>query len=122
MKLAPDASAASWLEALAGGSDDFDWDAGNRAKNRKHGVEPRDVEAMFRRPRAIVFAGRIEEPVHTEPRWLVLGKDGTQRRLALILTRRGERVRAISCRPMRPKEKQAYEEAIGQQQQDEGQA
>jgi uncharacterized DUF497 family protein len=115
MKLAPDAFAASWLDALAGKPDDFDWDAGNRDKTRKHGVEPKDVEAMFRRPRVIVFAGRIEQPAHTEPRWLVLGKDGNQRRLALIFTRRGERIRPISCRPMRPKEKRTYEEAIRQQ-------
>jgi len=52
MKLAPDPEAAPWLDGLAGEEKNFDWDAGNRAKNRKHGVEPKDIEAMFRRPRA----------------------------------------------------------------------
>ena len=92
MKLAPDLEAASWLDGLAGEPKDFEWDAGNRAKNRKHEVEPEDVEAMFRRPRFVVFAGRIVAPAYDEPRWLVLGQDGRERRLALVLTRR-----AIAC-------------------------
>ena len=50
MKLAPDLETASWLDALAGEPEDFDWDAGNQAKNRKHRVEPENIEAMFRRP------------------------------------------------------------------------
>ena len=115
MKLAPDLEAASWLDALAGEQEDFDWDAGNQAKNRKHRVEPEDIEAMFCRPRFIVFGGRIVEPAHDEPRWLVLGQDDKQRRLALVLTRRGDRLRPISCRPMRRKERAVYEEAISQQ-------
>src|SRR5271169_2266428 len=115
MKLAPDREVASWLDALAGEPEDFDWDAGNRAKNRKHRVEPENIEAMFRRPRFIVFGGHIVEPAHDEPRWLVLGKDEKRRRLALVLTRRGDRLRPISCRPMRLRERAVYEEAISQQ-------
>ena len=115
MKLAPDLEAASWLDALAGEPENFDWDAGNQAKNRKHRVEPENIEAMFRRPRFIVFGGRIVEPAHDEPRWLVLGQDDKRRRLALVLTRRGDRLRPISCRPMRRQERAVYEEAINQQ-------
>ena len=118
MKLAADVEAASWLDALAGEPEDFDWDAGNRAKNRKHGVEPENIEAMFRRPRFIVFGGRIVEPAHDESHWLVLGQDEKRHRLALILTRRGDRLRPISCRPMRRKERTVYEEAISQQRQE----
>ena len=88
---------------------DFDWDAGNRAKHRKHGVEPTDIEAMFRGP--TVFLGRIIEPAHDEDRWLLLGQESQQRPLALIFTRRGEQLRPISCRPMRVNERKAYEEA-----------
>ena len=112
MRLAADPEAASWLDGLAGRPEEFEWDAGNRGKNRKHGVEPEDIEAMFRRPRFVVFGGRIVEPAHAEPRWLVLGEDGKQRRLALVLTRRDDRIRPISCRPMRPKERKVHEEAI----------
>jgi hypothetical protein len=48
MQLVDDPDAASWLDGLGGTADDFDWDAGNRAKNRKHHVEAVDVEAMLR--------------------------------------------------------------------------
>ena len=110
MRLIEDGEAARWLEQLRGGPEDFEWDAGNCSKNRKHGVEPQDVEAMFGSP--IVFAGRIVEPAHDEPRWLVLGASRRGRRLALILTRRRDRLRPVSCRPMRRNERRVYGEAI----------
>jgi hypothetical protein len=64
MKLVRDPEAAAWLEGLAGETEDFDWDAGNRTKNRKHGVEVEDVEALLGSP--ILFAGRVVEPTHVE--------------------------------------------------------
>jgi uncharacterized DUF497 family protein len=67
---------------------------------------------MFLRP--ILFAGRIIEPSHDEPPWLVLGQDGNGRPLALIFTKRGQRLRAVSRRSMRQKEKKLYEEAIAE--------
>ena len=70
MKLRPDGDAASWLDALAGEREDFDWDTGNQAKNRKHRVEPANIEAMFRRPRFIVFGGRIVERAHDDQQQL----------------------------------------------------
>ncbi len=66
--------------------------------------------------RTMVFAGRIVQAEHAEPRWLVLGEDSRGRRLALIFTRRSEQLRPISCRPMRTKERRLYEEAIAQEQ------
>jgi uncharacterized DUF497 family protein len=71
---------------------------------------PEEVEAILRSP--LLFAGRIVEPEHDEPRWLALGESDRGRRLALIFTRRGAHVRAISCRPMRRNERKLYEEAI----------
>jgi uncharacterized DUF497 family protein len=100
---------AEWLQQLAGEAKDFDWDAGNPAKHRKHAVEPSDVEAMLRR--RTVFIGRIVEPAHDEERWLLLGHESRRRPLALIFTRRGEKLRPVSCRPMRAKERKVYEEA-----------
>jgi uncharacterized DUF497 family protein len=111
MRLTEDPATAAWLENLVGVPDEFDWDPGNRTKNRKHGVDAGDVEAMFLSP--ILFAGRIVEPSHDEPRWLMLGQDASGRSLALIFTIRGRRLRAVSCRSMRPKEKKLYEEVIG---------
>jgi hypothetical protein len=116
MRLAGDAEAAGWLGGLAGTSEEFDWDAGNRTKSRKHGVDRAEVEQLLRHP--FVFEGRIVEPEHDESRWLVLGRTDADRPLALVFTRRGNRLRPISCRPMRKKEKQRYEEAIGNQEDD----
>jgi uncharacterized DUF497 family protein len=110
MRLAEDPAAASWLDQLGGEAEDFEWDVGNRQKLEKHKVDQDDVVSMFRS--SIVFAGRIMEPAHDEPRWLVLGESARGRRLALILTRRGERLRPVSCRPMRRNERKVYEEAI----------
>jgi uncharacterized protein len=117
MRLVDDLEAASWLDQLSGVPEDFEWDAGNRTKHRKHGVEPEDVESMFRSP--LVFAGRITEPIHNEPRWLVLGQNARGRRLALVLTRRDDRLRPVSCRSMRRNERGVYEEAIREKRQDE---
>ena len=110
MRFADDTEAAAWLDALPGILEDFDWDAGNRTKSRKHGVEAAEIEALL--GQAVVLAGRIVEPEHDEPRWLLLGRDRKGRRLALVFTRRGDRLRPISCRPMRRAERQVYEEAI----------
>ncbi len=109
MRLVEDPAAASWLDQLGGEAQDFEWDVGNRPKLEKHQVDQDDVVSMFRS--SIVFAGRIIEPVHDEPRWLVLGKSERGRKLALILTRRGERLRPVSCRLMRRNERKVHEEA-----------
>ena len=85
MELAGDAEAARWLTGLAGATEDFEWDTGSRTKNRKHGVAAEEVEQLFRHP--YVFEGRIVEPAHEEPRWLVLGRTDAGRFLALVLTR-----------------------------------
>ena len=109
MKLSPDSSLDEWLGGLTGAAGQFDWDAGNRSKGQKHGVEASDVESLFRR--TVFLAGRIVEPRHDEPRWLLLGESDAGRRLALIFTRRGNQLRPISCRPMRRNERRLYDEA-----------
>lgn len=113
MRLAADPEAAAWLEGLDGRLEEFDWDAGNRGKTAKHGVETEEVEAILRHP--IVFAGRIAEPRHEESRWLLLGVNEGERPLALVFTRRGNKIRPISCRSMRRKERKLYEDAIAQE-------
>lgn len=105
MRLVDDEPTRRWLEEGPA----YDWDAGNLSKNEKHGVAPGDVEAVVGILPA--FVGRVVEPAHAEPRWLLLGQDAKGRRLALVFTRRGERLRPISCRPMRRNERRLYEEA-----------
>jgi uncharacterized DUF497 family protein len=113
MKLAADPATERWLSGLTGADHEFEWDIGNLSKSRKHGVESGDIQALV--VGDFYFAGRIVEPVHTEQRWLVLGEDAAARRLALVFTRRGDRLRPISCRPMRSKERALYEEARQQE-------
>jgi len=98
-----------WLAGLTGASEEFDWDDGNRSKGQKHEIEPTEVESLFKR--TVFLAGRIIEPAHDEPRWLLLGETDAGRRLALIFTRREERLRPISCRAMRRDERRLYDEA-----------
>lgn len=109
MKISPDGSLDEWLSTIIGAAGQFDWDGGNRAKNRKHGVEPSEVESLFHH--TVFLSGRIVEPTHDEPRWLLLGETDAGRRLALIFTRRGNQLRPISCRPMRRNERKLYDEA-----------
>ncbi len=56
MKISPDGSLDGWLSAIIGAAGQLDWDAGNRVKNRKHGVESSEVESLFHR--TIFLAGR----------------------------------------------------------------
>lgn len=60
---------------------------------------------------AVVFAGRIVEPTHDEARYLLLGVTPGGRHAALIFARRGDKLRPISYRAMRKKEKEAYDAA-----------
>jgi uncharacterized protein len=89
----------------------FDWDAGNRAKCRQHGVSPAEVEALFDRPVLI-----IPDDVHSqsEERLRAIGKTARGRSVFLVFTireRDGRRlIRPISARYMHRKEVESYEE------------
>ena len=103
MKLGPDPDTAAWLA----GSPEFEWDDGNSTKSeRKHAITIAEMESIF--AGRMVFAGRIVEPDRGEPRWLLLGETDTGRPVALVFTRRGERVRPVTCRPMRTNERVFY--------------
>ena len=106
MKLVADPDAAAWLEARPA----LEWDAGNSTKSQtKHGFSTADVESLLDAP--VLFAGRIVEPTHEEARYLLLGVTAGGRRAALVFARRGEKLRPISCRAMRKREKEAYDAA-----------
>ncbi len=61
MKLVADPATERWLIGLTGADHELEWDIGNLTKNRKHGVEPGDVQALVGGD--FYFAGRIVEPV-----------------------------------------------------------
>ncbi|MBK8871265.1 MAG: BrnT family toxin [Elusimicrobia bacterium] len=108
MRLKTDESAAQWLHDFVADPENFDWDEGNIRKNLKHGYSAEQIESLFLQTEYI-FAGKIIEPAHDEWRGLVLGLTEGSRMTALILTRRGEKIRPISCRPMRKDERRFYE-------------
>jgi uncharacterized DUF497 family protein len=95
---------AEWL----GMRPQMEWDAGNSTKSQtKHGFSTADVESIL--DAAVLFAGRIVEPAHDEPRYLLLGVTSGGRHAALIFTGRGDQLRPISCRAMRKLEKGVYD-------------
>ena len=97
---------AEWL----GTRPQMEWDAGNSTKSQtKHGSSTADVESILEA--AVLFAGRIIEPAYDKPRYLLLGVTSGGRHAALIFTRRGDKLRPISCRAMRKREKEAYDAA-----------
>jgi uncharacterized protein len=109
MRLVDDPEIAGWVEALTG-VEAFEWDRGNRTKSEvKHGFSVADVESIFVSP--VLFAGRIAEPASSEKRYLLLGVTADGRYAAVVFTRRGEKLRPISCRAMRRNEKETYDAA-----------
>lgn len=108
MRLGQDEEAGLWLEQLRFGAADLEWDDGNRYKSLKHDISQAEIEALL--GRNFYFAGRILEPDYGEWRGLILGQTPSGRLLALIFTRRDDRIRPITCRPMRMEERKLYAE------------
>ena len=93
----------------------FDWDDGNRAKCRKHGLDLSEVEAVFTHPHRIA-----PDPAHSdgEERFLAIGTGGGSRPIFVAFTLRSQvgalLIRPISARYMHRKEIESYEKAIAQ--------
>ena len=87
----------------------FEWDAGNRGKNLKHGVADSEAEQVFLGEPLYL----LEDPRHsaTEVRYHALGRTGDGRLLHVTFTLRhdGRRLRVISARDMHRKERAVYE-------------
>jgi len=93
-------------ETIAG----FDWDEGNRAKCRKHGVSIEEIEAVLRGEPHVAPDLRHSA---AEDRFIAVGRNAQGRALFVAFTfrtRQGERlIRPISARYMHKKEVEAYE-------------
>jgi uncharacterized DUF497 family protein len=89
----------------------FEWDEGNRAKCRKHGVSVAEIEALFDRQILIV-----PDVSHSsgEERLRGIGKTARGRMVFLVFTIRQHAdrrlIRPISARFMHRKEIRTYEE------------
>jgi len=88
----------------------FDWDDGNRDKCRRHGVSVDDIEALFRRPIAV-----LPDPAHStqEERFKAIGTNTAGRHILIAFTMRvrgGQTfIRPIGARYMHKKEIRHYE-------------
>ena len=90
---------------------EFDWDKGNSEKNWiKHQVTIQEAEEAFADGNKIAFLD--VKHLGQEERFFLLGKTFINRLLAIVYTRRDERVRVISVRDANKKEVKIYEEAI----------
>lgn len=88
----------------------FDWDDGNRGKSAdRHAVTAGEAEQpFFRQPFLVVYDAAHSQ---TEERFYALGQSASGRRLFLVFTFRGERIRVISARDMNRRERGIYEQA-----------
>jgi uncharacterized protein len=86
---------------------EFEWDPDKaEANRRKHGVSFEEAMTAFRDP-----LGRlVDDPEHSveEERFVLFGRSGAGRLLAVMHTERGRVLRIISAREMTPKEKRQY--------------
>jgi len=88
----------------------FDWDEGNSDKNQiRHGVSDAECEQVFfNRP---LVSGKDEKHSRYEARFYVLGQTDTGRKLFIVFTVRGDRLRVITARDMSRRETGIYEHA-----------
>jgi uncharacterized protein len=90
------------------GMDGFDWDTGNRTKNRvKHGVSVQECEEVFFNSPTIIYKDIRHS--FTEKRLGILGKSNSGRKLSIIFTERDHKIRVITARDQNKKERIKYE-------------
>lgn len=86
----------------------FEWDPKKAEKNlKKHGVSFQEAATVFGDPLAVTF----HDPDHSyeEERQLTFGQSLQSRLIVVSHTRRGEKTRIISARPMDRNERVIYE-------------
>ena len=88
----------------------FEWDDGNRDKNwAKHQVSNSDCEEVFFNLPLLLQPDKDHS--ESEARYYVLGQTNAGRRLFIVFTIRNEKIRVISARDMRVRERKIYEQA-----------
>lgn len=87
----------------------FDWDAGNKEKNLKHGVLASECEQVFFNEPLVI----LDDPKHSvaEDRFAAFGRTDQGRRLVVVYTQRSSLIRVISARDMNRREREFYEHA-----------
>jgi len=88
----------------------FQWDNGNIIKNfEKHNVTIQEAEETFSNE-PFVTVEDIKHSTHIEKRFQALGQTKTNRKLFVAFTIRDKKIRIISIRDMKKKERIAYEQ------------
>ncbi|MFH1970952.1 MAG: BrnT family toxin [Patescibacteria group bacterium] len=88
----------------------FEWNGGNLDKSyEKHGISAKETEEVFVSEELFVLPDKKHS--QTEKRHIALGKTQEGKRLFVIFTLRGKKVRIVSARKMHKKEVEKYEKA-----------
>jgi uncharacterized DUF497 family protein len=83
----------------------FQWDREKAtSKIKKHRIDFADAVTVFDDLNAIT----IDDPYHSEPRFVTIGMDGYGRTLVAVYTWRGESMRLISARKATKREQNHY--------------
>ncbi len=87
---------------------EFDWNKHNVEHAKRHSVGPSESEELFFNP-GFKF---VQDPTHskTEERFIAIGVTDSGRHLFVSFTFRGSRVRIITARDIRQKERRKYHE------------
>lgn len=88
---------------------EFEWDAEkDRINQEKHGISFAEAMTVFGDP----LARTVPDPRHSidEYRYLTTGYTSSQRLVIVAHTDRAERIRLITARDVRPKERRFYEQ------------
>lgn len=89
----------------------FEWDEGNIDKNLvKHNVTNKESEQVFLNEPNFIF--KDEKHLTQEKRYMVWGVANIGRKLSVVFTMRGKKIRIISARDMNRKERRRYEEKV----------
>lgn len=88
----------------------FQWDSGNIDKNlKKHNVTIQETEETLTCDPFVTIED-VKHSTETEKRFQGLGQTKTSRKLFVAFTIRDRKIRVISVRDMKKKERQAYEQ------------
>ena len=88
----------------------YEWDeAKNRLNIRKHGIDFKDVIAMFEYPMVTFLDQRR---AYREDRWVGIGMLRTMIAVAVFVERHGDTIRIISARKAKSHEEDIYKNKI----------
>jgi uncharacterized DUF497 family protein len=86
----------------------FGWDDENVSHIARHGVTPKEIEELFRRPYAI----EVDEPVNGEERFLAHGTTARGRYLTVVCADRKGSIRPITAWDMTREDREQYADEI----------